>query len=47
MNVKRVSVFLECLVLTPLDHMHVEFAPVGWKEMVKFVNVSVLYDSFS
>lgn len=39
MNVKRVFVFPECLVLIPLDHTHVEFAPVGWREMVKFVNV--------
>lgn len=41
MNVKRVFVFQESLVLIRLDHMHVEFAPVGWREMVKSVNVSV------
>jgi len=46
MNVKRVFVFLECLVLIPLDRMHVEVAPVGWREMVKFANVSVLHYLF-
>lgn len=44
MSVKRVFVFLECLVRIPLDHMHVEFAPVGWRGMVKLANVSVLHD---
>lgn len=46
MSVKRVFVFPERLVQIPLDHMHAEFAPVGWREMVKLANVSVLHDLF-